>query len=408
MWNRFDMPKVKLGIIGTGFIARGLAGVVRRTSDFEVSAVLTRRAAGPVEGFLDKELTASIDDFLGRCEVVVECSGDTLHATTVIDRALKARLPVVTMNSEWHVTVGSYFRNKGLVTEAEGDQGGCLAALNEEALVMGFRPLAYVNVKGFLNHTPTREEMEYYAGKQGISLDQVTSFTDGTKVQVEQAHVANGLGCSIARRGLLGPAVESVKESVPILAAAAEELGTPIADYTLTKDAPGAVFIIARHDEEQIGALNYMKMGEGPYYVIKKPYHLCHLEMIKTLRRVVSENSILLDNGEMPVVSVASIAKRELLPGTKITRGMGSFDVRGECVRIAESEGHLPIGLMHHVVVKRRVAAGEYLTMDDVELPESLALTAWQSVERKVLEHSAEQAIGSMESTLSPAFAANA
>jgi len=382
------MPKIKLGIIGTGFIAKGLAGVVRRSSDFEVSAVLTRREAAGLDGFHDKELTCSIDELLGRCEIVVECSGDTLHATTVIDRALKARLPVVTMNSEWHVTVGSYFRNKGLVTEAEGDQGGCLAALHEEALVMGFRPLAYINVKGFLNHTPTRQEMEYYAGKQGISLDQVTSFTDGTKVQIEQAHVANGLGCAIARTGLLGPAVESVKESVPILAAAAEKLDSPIADYILTKDAPGAVFIVARHDEEQVGALNYMKMGEGPYYVIKKPYHLCHLEMIKTLRRVVSDNTALLDNGDVPTVSVAAIAKRELLPGSKITRGVGSFDVRGECLRITENEGHLPIGLVQHAVLKRRVAPGDVLSMDDVELPDSLALSAWRSIERRVMEQS--------------------
>jgi predicted homoserine dehydrogenase-like protein len=380
------MPKIKLGIIGTGFIAKGLAGVVRRSRDFEVAAVLTRRESGGIAGFEDRELATSLDDFLGRCEIVVECSGDTLHATVVIDRALKAQMPVVTMNSEWHITVGSYFRNKGLVTEAEGDQGGCLAALREEALVMGFRPLAYVNVKGFLNHTPTREEMTYYANKQGISLDQVTSFTDGTKVQIEQAHVANGLGCAIARPGLLGPAVETLKQSVPILAAAAEEAGAPIADYVLTKDAPGAVYIVARHDEEQIGALSYMKMGEGPFYVIKKPYHLCHLEMIKTLRRVVSDSTALLDNGDVPTVSVATIAKRELLPGTKIQRGVGSFDVRGECVRIVESEGHLPIGLMQQAVLKRRVAPGDFLTLDDVELPDTLALTAWRAIERSVLE----------------------
>lgn len=398
------MPKIKLGIIGTGFIAKGLAGVVRRSSDFEVSAVLTRRQVTGLDGFQDKELTSSLDDFLGRCEIVVECCGDTLHATTVIDRALKAQLPVVTMNSEWHVTVGSYFRNKGLVTEAEGDQAGCLAALHEEALVMGFRPQAYINVKGFLNHTPTREEMEFYAGKQGISLDQVTSFTDGTKVQIEQAHVANGLGCAIARTGLLGPAVENVKQSVPILAAAAEEMGSPIADYILTRDAPGAVFIVARHDEEQIGALNYMKMGEGPYYVIKKPYHLCHLEMIKTLRRVVSDNNALLDNGDVPTVSVASIAKRELLPGAKILRGVGSFDVRGECVRITENEGHVPVGLLQHAVVKRRVSAGDFLTMDDVELPDSLALSAWRAIERRAMEHSTLQADHVPGAAISSAF----
>ena len=386
MWNRFDMPKVKLGIIGTGFIAKGLAGVVRRTNDFMVSAVLTRRGKTGLAGFADDELVDSIDELIARSEIIVECSGDTLHATNVIDRALKARLPVVTMNSEWHITVGSYFRSRGLVTEAEGDQGGCLAALRQEALLMGFKPLAYVNVKGFLNHNPSREVMEFYAKKQGISLDQVTSFTDGSKVQVEQAHVANGLGLKIAKPGLLGPEVLTVKHGAEILGAAAEELGAPISDYILTKDAPGAVFIVARHDEEQEGALNYMKMGDGPYYVIKKPYHLCHLEMIKTLRGVVSDSTVLLDNGDLPLASVATIAKRELLPGTKIERGMGSFDVRGECVRITEMEGHVPIGLMHHAVIKRRIAPGEFLTMADVDLPDTLALRAWMATEESVIQ----------------------
>ena len=100
------------------------------------------------------------------------------------------------MNSEFHVTVGSYFVDKGLVTEAEGDQPGVLAQLHEEAISMGFKPLVYGNIKGFLNENPTADDMEYWGNKSGISLDMVTSFTDGTKVQIEQTLVANGLGKS--------------------------------------------------------------------------------------------------------------------------------------------------------------------------------------------------------------------
>ncbi|MBL9114474.1 MAG: NAD(P)-dependent oxidoreductase [Verrucomicrobiaceae bacterium] len=391
MWNKPDLPKIRLGIIGTGFIARGLAGVVRRTKDFEVGAVLTRRPSFEISGFSADELVDSVAELLERSDMIVECSGDTLHATDVINEAVKAEMPVVTMNSEWHVTVGSYFKGKGIITEAEGDQGGCLAALHQEAMLMGFKPLAYVNVKGYLNTNPRREDMEFYSRKQGISLDQVTSFTDGSKVQIEQAHIANGLGLGIVRPGLLGCAVEDVRKGAEILGCAAEELGYPVADYILTKDAPGAVYIVARHDDEQAASLNYMKMGEGPYYVVKKPYHLCHLEMIKTLKDLANTGSVLLDNGDLPTISVAAIAKRSLQPGTSIPRGMGSFDVRGECVRIAETAGYLPIGLMQHAVIKRPVAAGDYLTMADVDLPDSLALRAWLDTERRVLAAADEE-----------------
>ncbi len=371
------MTRTGLGIVGTGFIAEGLARMIRRSHEFGIAAVLTRRRERPLQGFCEDELTDSIDELLDRSAIVVECSGDSLHATVVIDRAIKAGLPVITMNSEWHITVGSYFRGCGLVTEAEGDQPGCIAALHEEAVAMSFLPLVYGNVKGFLDRNPSRSQMEAHGSRQGLSLSQVTSFTDGTKVQIEQALVANGLCAGIARTGLLGPAVANLEECIPILAAAAESVGMPIADYVLTSDTPGGVFIIARHDESQARALSYMKLGNGPYYLLKRPHHLCHLEIIKTLRRIVAGGGVLLDNGSKPAISVAAVAKRELLPGLRIGRGSGSFEVRGECIRIAESREHVPIGLMQDVVLRKRVAAGDFLTMDDVDLPESLALTAW-------------------------------
>jgi hypothetical protein len=38
--------------------------------------------------------------------------------------------------------------------------------------------------------------------------------------------------------------------------------------------------------------------------------------------------------------------------------------------------------------VRRRVEPGQVVTFDDVELPQSEALVAWQAVERRVLEAS--------------------
>jgi predicted homoserine dehydrogenase-like protein len=93
----------------------------------------------------------------------------------------------------------------------------------------------------------------------------------------------------------------------------------------------------------------------------------------------------LLNNGVLPLVSVASIAKRELEPGTVIERGCGSFDLRCTCVNIADRPGHVPICLASDLRLSRRVEAGQLITMDDVELPENEALAAWQAVERRVL-----------------------
>jgi predicted homoserine dehydrogenase-like protein len=68
-----------------------------------------------------------------------------------------------------------------------------------------------------------------------------------------------------------------------------------------------------------------------------------------------------------------------------IERGCGSFDLRGSCVNIVDRPGHVPICLASQMHVKRPVAEGQVLTMDDVDLPESEALAAWQAIEQRVL-----------------------
>lgn len=366
----------KIGIVGTGFIARGFARVVHHhANDLQLTSVLTRRPIADIKDFpLPELLTTSTQELIDKSDLIVECSGDVLHATQVIDQALKADKPVVTMDSEFHVTTGSYFADKGLLTEAEGDQPGCIAALREEAVQMGFTPLVYGNMKGFLNHHPTPEEMAYWSAKQGISIEQTTSFTDGTKIQIEQAFVGNGLGATITKPGLEGPRAEDIRATAAELGRIAAELGQPITDYMLAPGQFAGVFVTARHDESERGALAYLKLGEGPYYTLFRTYHLCQYEIVKTVRRVLTGGGVLLNNSSNPTLSVAAIAKTELAPGAPIKRAIGGFQVRGEAVKIADARGHVPIGLLQNAVVTRRVEPGQVISFDDVELPPSLAL----------------------------------
>jgi len=370
-----------IGIIGTGFIAKGLVNLIDNHQEYLLSAILTRTDLSTRNNFPRSELlTNSLEKLIESSDLIIECSGDAIYATESIAKILEASLPVVTMNSEYHVTVGSYFIDKGFVTEAEGDQPGSLAVLNEDIISMGFKPLVYGNIKGFLNHTPTEEDMKFWANKSGISLDMVTSFTDGTKVQIEQAFVANGLGANIAQDGLVGVEEDNMMLGGVELAEYAKKLNEPISDYLLSPKLPAGVFIVAEHDSVQKEHLKYYKMGDGPYYVMERTFHLCHLEIMKTVKRVLSGGTVLLDNSKNPKISVATIAKKDIKKGTVIKKGIGSFEVRGECIRIVENKQHLPIGLCSNVTIKRDIKAGEVLTLDDVELKESLALTAWNSI----------------------------
>ena len=383
--SRTNNDRTRVGIVGTGFIAAGLIRLVSMSPGFTVSRVLTRRPAGTVSN-IDKELlTSSIHELVDASDIVVECSGDVVHATNVVNATLEAGRKMVTLNSELQVTVGSYFCDRGFITEAEGDQPGSTAALAEEAVGMGFRPLVYGNIKGFLNHTPTRDEMEHWSKRNGVSIVQVTSFTDGTKLQLEQALVANGLGAGVARRGLIGPQDEALDISAGTLARTAKSMGCAISDYVLNRTLPPGVFVVAEHPFERPEVLRYLKMGDGPFYTLLRPYHLCHLEMMKTIRRVARGEGVLLNNSSMPTINVAAIAKRDLSRDTLIPQAVGGFTVRGEAVSFAEAPHAVPIGILDHARVVRPVEKEQILTWDDVDIPESLALTAARSIYGQVL-----------------------
>lgn len=372
----------RIGVVGTGYIAKGIVMALGHTDDLEVSRVFThsdpsRRTDYPRPALL----TNQVDDLVAESDLVVVASGDPIRAVEPVEAAIGASLPVVTMDAELQVTVGSHFARRGYLSEAEGDQPGCLAALREEALSMGFTPLVYGNLKGFLNHHPTLEEMRYWSGVQGINLDKTVAFTDGTKVQIEQALVANGLGAVIAQDGLLGPQAGSVPEGGAELAKAAEALGAPLSDYLLgVPGAPAGVFVTGRHEEEAQPYLQYYKMGDGPYYTLVRNYHLCHLEVAKTIRRALEGRPPLLNNGTAPRVQVVGVAKKLLKQGKVLRHPIGSFEVRGVAINIADHPDHVPIGLLDGARLIRHVEAEQMITLGDVELPESRALELWRGL----------------------------
>ena len=45
--------------------------------------------------------------------------------------------------------------------------------------------------------------------------------------------------------------------------------------------------MVGTHDKSEWKALNYLKLGDGPYYVLVRPFHLCQYEIIKTVRRAL-------------------------------------------------------------------------------------------------------------------------
>jgi len=114
--------KIKVGIIGTGFIGRGLKRAIQTLDDMEISCILTRRNLVDFPNELC--YTHSLQRLIDESDLIVECNGNPVYATEILLKVMEAELPVVTMDAELHVTSGTYLATKGLITEAEGDQPG--------------------------------------------------------------------------------------------------------------------------------------------------------------------------------------------------------------------------------------------------------------------------------------------
>lgn len=369
---------IKVGIVGTGLIGRGLSHLLSILPEYQLTGILTRRK-GPINDLQVSQslLTNSPQRLMEKSDILVVSTGDVLYSTEVINMAFSFGLPVVTMDSDTQIVSGSWLSKRGQLTEADGDQPGCLAAMKENIVQMGFKPLVYGNVKGFLNQDPSISDMTHWAKVKGFSLNSVTSFTDGTKLQIEQALVANGLGGTIACQGLIGERTTELEPGAMALAEQAKKANLVISDYIISLQAPPGVFIVAEHDADFAAGLKTYKMGDGPFYLHYNPTHLCYFEIPKTLKRFYNTREVFLENGTSPSIGVATIAKRELSKGTFIDQGIGSFHVRGEAVKLADKPDMIPIGLINQARLKRKVEPGQILTFDDVEIPESLALTAW-------------------------------
>jgi len=383
-------PRVRVGLSGSGFVARALYPVLEATPDFTVTGVLTRRPPALSAGaFPEALLTNSRDALIERADIVFECSGDTRHAAEVLAAAGAAGRRLVTMNAEAQVTVGTELLHMGFsITEAHGDQPGATAELDAEVRAIGFTPVAYVNLKGFHDPDPSPESMRYWSEKQRSTLSAVTSYTDGGKMQIEQVLVANGLGAGIARQGMIGGAVDDLLD-LGYLAAEAERIGRPVSDYVVHPKGPKGVLVLATSADAErtpdYSVFTKVRTHDGRAYVLVKPHYFVHLEVPKTLRGVVAGAPPVITNGLAPTVSIAAVTKRALPAGARIEAGLGGFELRGEAVRIADHPDAVPITLLDGAVTRHGLDKGAILTEADADVPDSLARRLWARTAARVL-----------------------
>jgi predicted homoserine dehydrogenase-like protein len=394
---------VRVGMVGVGYMGRAIARqIVQHVPGMDLVSISNRtvdraeeayRHAG-LDGVVKVRTVGELDDAIASgkpavtddpgllsgaagIHVILEVTGEVEFGAQVALEALGAGKHLVAMNAELDATLGPilkvYADRAGVVfTNVDGDEPGVTMGLFRFVESIGCRPVLTGNLKGILDHYRTPETQEGFAKATGQGARMVTSFADGTKLSMELTIVANATGFRVGKRGMFGHRTDDVWD---VLKMFSEEqlLSGGLVDFLLgSEPKTGGAFVVAYDDDpERRRYMDYFKMGEGPFYVFYRPWHLPHLEAPHTIARAALFSDPAVTPRGAPSCDVLAVAKRDLKAGETLD-GIGGFTCYGtiENAEVSRRERLLPMGLSEGCTLTADVAKDQAIAYGDVEVPE--------------------------------------
>jgi predicted homoserine dehydrogenase-like protein len=391
---------IRTGIIGCGSMGRGLVYQSSVTAAVECVALADRELARctsflerlgmpyAVAGDLDEmeraiergQVAVSDDSFLvtdcPAVEAVIEATSSVADGGRHATRALEQGKHLILMNSEVDLIFGPYLAQlaaaKNLVcTSCDGDQYGVLKHLLDELFSWGFELVMAGNIKGFLDRYANPTSIIPEADKRNLDYRMCASYTDGTKLNIEMAIIANAYGLRTTVPGMHGPRADHVSDVFEKL-----DLDTlwqdraPFVDYLLGAEPGGGVFAIGycEHPFQQ-EMLAYYKMGAGPYYLFYRPYHLCHVEALASMVEAIRDGRSILQPAFGLRTNVYAYAKKALEQGEKLDEigGYACYGLIDNCPEPSRHPG-LPICLADGATLRRDLERDQPIMLTDVDI----------------------------------------
>jgi predicted homoserine dehydrogenase-like protein len=394
-----DAP-IRVGLVGCGQMGSGLVHVTNQTKGMQTCAISDIDANRPlstleamgvprsgicVTGNPDeaedaiqagKYVVTEDAVMLAKLEsldAVVEATGLTEVGARVAWNCILHSKHVIMLNVETDVTVGPMLHRlaqqaRCVYTAASGDEPGVCKMLYNFAGTMGFEVVCLGKGKNNpIDFDATPDSCREEAERKGMNPKMLAAFKDGSKTMVELAAMSNATGLVPDIPGMHGarvdvPGLNKVfvpKEDGGILSRRG------CVDYSTGKVAPGVFAIVTSPDPRVRVDMKFLSMGDGPYYTLYRPYHLCNVETTVSIAEAVlyGESTIV---SKRLVSEVATIAKRALKAG-EIAGEIGSPDIFGRTYLFAEAHARraIPLGLAPGGKVLRPIAKGEMLTEDN-------------------------------------------
>ena len=408
---KYNGESIKLAIIGTGKMGTSLISQLANIDAMEVKLVIDRtpqkaiealKKAGVAEdkiiytddynegyeilekGFICVSTNYRLAYKLLQINAVVDCTGNPSFGAVIARKTIQYHKHMISFNVECEATVGPVLhdmaKKAGVVyTGILGDEPGAIIDLCDNAFGMGLEVL--VAAKGKNNRLDpyvTPQSLEEEARKKDLNPKMLTSFVDGTNTMLELNSVCNALGFLPDTFGCHG--IETSPE-------------TAVEDFKLKQDggildnykvvefskgmAPG-VFIIVTSDKEDVRELmKFLGFGDGPNYLMYRPYHLTSLEAPITIYNAVVENEPSIAPIQGQVADTVTVAKRDIKKGEAL-EGIGSELVYGKLTSHTRSikEDLLPIGLITpKTIATCDIKKDTLIDMTMVEIDEKATIT---------------------------------
>jgi predicted homoserine dehydrogenase-like protein len=336
-------------------------------------------------------------------DVMLESTGVPDVGSRAALRAARSGQHLAMMNVETDITVGPllywYAQQKGvLYALAAGDEPAACKELYDFADALGFTIVAAGKGKNnpLDRHAkPTDPAWAKEAARRGLNPNMLIEFVDGSKTMIEMAAVSNATGLVPDVRGMHGPLTS--RDELHKTFALREEGGVlarmGVVDFGVGKVAPG-VFLVVRTDHPRLRqAMILRDMGNGPYYTLFRPYHLCSIEVPLTCALLAIRGKSNMVPLSKLVSEVFAVAKHDLQPGD-VLDGIGGCAFYGliDHYAVAKRERLLPIGLAKGARVLRPLAVDTPLTYDDVALQEPSTILALRRLQDAWLDGQVEEA----------------
>jgi predicted homoserine dehydrogenase-like protein len=368
------------GILCVAIADKVVAKAVDAAKEFGVPYRVVERPA-ELEDAVAEGLVAICADgeMLARCEsadVLIDASSAILEGGKFALAGLDTGKDLVMMNAEADLIFGPHLmrlaKERGLVyTSCDGDQPGCIRRLIDEIQLWGFELVMAGNIKGFLDRYSDPTKIIPEALKRFLDPKMCAGFTDGTKLSVEMALVANAYNLRTMVPGMQGPRAGRITEIFDLFDFnAIREGGKPVVDYVLGSRPFGGVFVVGYCDNKyQQSMLGWFpsEVGKGPFYVFERPYHLVHIEAMKCIVEAFLDRESLLQPTYGFQTNVYTYAKRDLRKGEALD-GIGGYTCYGlieNCSENRERPG-VPICLADDVTLGRDIAKDQKIFMEDI------------------------------------------